>query len=99
MRILHPICTNGQPCSVAMHARRIDAIIGYGMVWPPPPPMCHKVCMYYVGSMWSLHDLPYIPTYTLPLPDLCAFLHGWRVPFRSLLAACCCCCLLMDELC
>lgn len=57
MRILHPICTNGQPCSVAMHARRIDAIIGYGMVCPPPPPMCHKVCMYYVGSMWSLHDL------------------------------------------
>lgn len=37
MRILHPICTNGQPCSVAMHARRIDAIIGYGMVWPPSP--------------------------------------------------------------
>lgn len=46
--------------------------------------------MYYVAGMWSLHDL-HIPTYTLPLPDSCAFLHGARVPFRSLLAAAAAC--------
>lgn len=56
-----------RPTMQCCHARtpyRCNNRVWYGMA--PPPPMCYKVCMYYVGSMWSLHDLP---TY-LPIPYL-----------------------------
>lgn len=48
-----------RPTMQCCHARtpyRCNNRVWYGMA-PPPPPMCYKVCMYYVGGMWSLHDL------------------------------------------